>query len=119
MVQPYVGEVDETALVYVDGEYSHALRRHVPLPSAGARTVFYLDEELAPAAATPAQRAVADAALACAPRDLLYARVDLLGEAVLELELAEPSLYLEFGDRAAARLAGAIRRCLDQSSAPS
>jgi glutathione synthase/RimK-type ligase-like ATP-grasp enzyme len=113
MVQPYVGDVEETALVYLDGGYSHALRRRVPLPSAGARPVFYLDEELAPAAPTPAQRAVADAALACAPPGLLYARVDLLGEAVLELELAEPSLYLELGDGAAERLAGAIRRRLD------
>jgi glutathione synthase/RimK-type ligase-like ATP-grasp enzyme len=116
MVQPYVGDVDETALVYIDGEYSHALRRRVPLPSTHTRAVFYLDEDLAPATATPAQRAVADAALACAPGDLLYARVDLLGEAVLELELAEPSLYLEFGEGAAARLAAAIVRRLDRSS---
>jgi glutathione synthase/RimK-type ligase-like ATP-grasp enzyme len=112
MVQPYLVEAAETALVYVDGEYSHALRRIVPLPSAGERAVFYLDERLAAAEATAAQRAVADAAVACAPGDLLYARVDLLGDAVLELEVAEPSLYLEFGAGAAARLAAAITRHL-------
>ena len=112
MVQPYLVEAAETALVYVDGEYSHALRRVVPLPSAGEREVFYLDEQLAAAEATAAQRAVADAAVACAPGNLLYARVDLLGDAVLELEVAEPSLYLEFGAGAAARFAAAISRHL-------
>ena len=112
MVQPYLVGATETALVYVNGEYSHALRRVVPLPSAGERAVFYLDERLAAAEATAAQRAVADAAVACAPGNLLYARVDLLGDAVLELEVAEPSLYLEFGPGAAARFAAAISRHL-------
>jgi glutathione synthase/RimK-type ligase-like ATP-grasp enzyme len=112
MVQPYLGEAVETALVYVDGEYSHALRRVVPLPAAGEREVFYLAEQLAPAEATAGQRAVADAAAACAPGELLYARVDLLGDAVLELEVAEPSLYLGFGPGAAARFAAAISQRL-------
>jgi hypothetical protein len=108
MVQPYLHEADEIALVYIDGEYSHALRRRVPLPLAGEREVFYLDEELFPARASPPEREAADAAVACAPCELLYARVDLLDGAVLELEVAEPSLYLEFGNGAAARLAAAI-----------
>jgi glutathione synthase/RimK-type ligase-like ATP-grasp enzyme len=112
MVQPYLTGAAETALVYVDGTYSHALRRTVPLPFAGEREVFYLDEELAPATATPRQRAVAEAAVACAPGDLLYARVDLLDQTVLELEAAEPSLYLAFGRGSAERLAAAIARHL-------
>ena len=112
MVQPYLGEAVETALVYVDGEYSHALRRVVPLPSAGEREVFYLAEQPAPAEATAGQRGVADAAAACAPGELLYARVDLLGDAVLELEVAEPSLYLGFGPGAVARFAAAISQRL-------
>jgi glutathione synthase/RimK-type ligase-like ATP-grasp enzyme len=111
MVQPYL-DGEETALVYVDGGYSHALQRVVPLPAAGEHEVFYLDEELAPSLATAVQRAVADAAVACTPGDLLYARVDLLGDAVLELEVAEPSLYLELGAGAAARLAAAISQRL-------
>ena len=56
--------------------------------------------------------AIAEAALACAPGELVYARVDLMGGAVLELEATEPSLYLEFGVGAAARLAAAIERTL-------
>ena len=109
MVQPYVPDAVETALVYLDGAYSHALRRAVPLPTSGEREVFYLEEELSPAAATDRQREVADAAVACAPGDLLYARVDLLGDEVLEVEATEPSLYLAFGDEnAPARLASGI-----------
>jgi glutathione synthase/RimK-type ligase-like ATP-grasp enzyme len=112
MVQPYLGEVEETALVYLDGAYSHALRRRVPLPAAGDRAVFYLDEQLGPAEASEAERQTAERALALAPGDLLYGRVDLVGGAVLELEVAEPSLYLAFGEDAAARFAAAINKRL-------
>ncbi len=114
MVQPYLADQHEKALVYLDGRYSHAVRRRVPLPSAGERAVFYLDEQLAPGEATTAEREVADAAVGCAPGKLLYARVDLLGGAVLELEVSEPSLYLAHGDAdAATRLAAAIGRRLE------
>src|SRR5262249_37750974 len=34
MVQPFLGDVEETDLVYIDGAYSHALHRRVPLPAA-------------------------------------------------------------------------------------
>jgi glutathione synthase/RimK-type ligase-like ATP-grasp enzyme len=112
MVQPYLGDVEETDLVYIDGAYSHALHRRVPLPAAGERDVLYLEEELRPAVVTEAERAVAERALAAAPADLLYGRVDLVEGAVLELEIAEPSLYLSFGDSAAARLAAAISQRL-------
>jgi hypothetical protein len=108
MVQPFLGDAEEKALVYIDGRYSHSLRRRVPLPAAGARSVFYLDEELAPARASAGERGTAEAALACVPGDALYARIDLLGGAVLELELTEPSLYFSFGDGSAERLAAAI-----------
>ena len=112
MVQPYLGEAEETALVYLDGAYSHAVRRRVPLPAAGDRAVFYLDEQVSPGEATPADREIAEAALACAPGELLYARVDLMGSAVLELEISEPSLYLGYGEGAAARFAAAISQRL-------
>jgi glutathione synthase/RimK-type ligase-like ATP-grasp enzyme len=109
MVQPFLGEHDETALVYIDGAYSHAVRRRVPLPATEARDVFFLDEELAPIEATPEERAVAEAGL---PDGLLYGRVDLMGGLVLELEVAEPSLYLTYADGAAARFAAAISQRL-------
>jgi glutathione synthase/RimK-type ligase-like ATP-grasp enzyme len=112
MVQPYLGDVEETDLVYIDGAYSHALHRRVPLPAAGDRDVFYLDEELRPAEAGEGDRRIAGRALAAAPGELLYGRVDLVEGAVLELEVTEPSLYLGFGDGAAARLAAAISQRL-------
>jgi glutathione synthase/RimK-type ligase-like ATP-grasp enzyme len=111
MVQPFLGEIEETALVYIDGAYSHALRRRVPLPAAAAE-VLYLEEQLEAAQATAQERSVADTALAAAPDGLLYARVDVAEELVIELELAEPSLYLAFGAGAAARFAAAIERRL-------
>jgi glutathione synthase/RimK-type ligase-like ATP-grasp enzyme len=114
MVQPYLGDVEETDLVFIDGAYSHALHRHVPLPAAGDREVFYLDEELRPARAGEQERAVAEAALAAAPGELLYGRVDLVDGVVLELEVAEPSLYLAFGEGAVERFARAIVSCLEQ-----
>jgi glutathione synthase/RimK-type ligase-like ATP-grasp enzyme len=110
MVQRDLGEVTETALVYVDGRYSHALRRRVPLPAAGEQDVLYLEEELAPTQATTSERELAAAALATAPGRVLYGRVDLADGYVIELELAEPSLYLAFGEGATERFAEAIAR---------
>jgi len=107
MVQPDLGDVEETALVYLDGAHSHALRRRVPLPALATETL-YLEETLSAAEATAAERELADAALAAAPGGLLYARVDVAGGMVIELELAEPSLYLSFGEGAADRFAAAI-----------
>jgi hypothetical protein len=75
--------------------------------------VLYLEEELGPHDATAAERQVAEAALALVPGPTLYARVDLLGGLVLELEVVEPSLYLAHGEGAADRLAGAVARRLE------
>lgn len=108
MIQPYLGDAGETALVYIDGVYSHAVCRRVPLPGADTRAVLYLDEEIGPAEATRVTRKTAEAALACAPGEPLYGRVDLLGGAVLELELAEPSLYFSCGEGSAGRFAAAV-----------
>jgi hypothetical protein len=108
MIQPHLAGHEEVALVYVDNAFSHALRRRVPLPAGREQTVFFLEEQLEPAHVSPDQRAMAEAALACVPGDLLYARVDLLGDAVLEVEAIEPSLYFAFGEGSADRLARAI-----------
>ena len=112
MAQPYLGDVVEIGLVYVEGRYSHAVRRRVPLPEAGERDVLYLDEDLAATDAATADRTTAQAALACAGDGLLYGRVDLMAGVVLELEITEPSLYLTYAEGAAARFAEAIARRL-------
>jgi hypothetical protein len=75
-----------------------------------------VDENIATRAATAAERAVGEAALAVVRdrfgSDQLYARVDLLpgpdGPVVVELELTEPSLFLQYGPDSAERFAAAI-----------
>jgi glutathione synthase/RimK-type ligase-like ATP-grasp enzyme len=110
MIQPYLSGAEEKALVYIGGDYSHALLRRVQLPVAGSLSVLYLEEELEPADSSAEDRKTAMAALAHAPDTPLYARVDLLDGAVLELELTEPSLYFEFGSGSAERFAAAVSR---------
>ena len=116
MVQPYLDDVEEKALVYIDGEYSHALPAACPArPRATARSSTSTRSSR-PREAAEQEREIAEAALACAPGELLYGRVDLVGGAVLELEIAEPSLYLAFGAGAADRFARAIVGCLGRGT---
>jgi glutathione synthase/RimK-type ligase-like ATP-grasp enzyme len=120
MVQPYldaVDEVGETALLYCGGGYSHAVRKG-PLLTGPDAVVdgLYRPETIDPREPSPAERAVADAALAAVPGGpggLLYARVDLLAgpdgaPLLLELELTEPSFFLGAASGAADRFAGAV-----------
>jgi hypothetical protein len=110
IVQPYYGSVDSTgerSLIYLDGRYSHSVRRN-PLFSRRGRP---LPERLAEA--TGAMRTVADRSLGECPNELLYARVDLVSDdvgrwRVLEVELTEPSLFFVPCPRAADRMATAL-----------
>ena len=72
--------------------------------------------DVTPAEATPAQLAVARAALAAvpSPAPLLYARVDLVpgpdgAPVLMELELTEPCLFLDRSAGAPDRFAAAVR----------
>ena len=108
MVQPYLDGVDtagETALIYLDGTFSHAARKAAILSQEMSwSTGLYADEKVVPTTPTPADRALADrivahlAHLVPDGEDIAYARVDLLpspdGPVLLELELTEPSLFL-------------------------
>jgi glutathione synthase/RimK-type ligase-like ATP-grasp enzyme len=124
MLQPYLDGVDaagETALIYIDGECSHAIRKEALLDGAPTEVDgLFVEERTWPTTVTDDARAAGDAVLAAAPfspSDLLYARVDLLPDAdgrplLLELELVEPSLFLSEQPGATDRLAAAIaRRC--------
>ena len=122
MIQPYLGAVDtvgETALVFIGGEFSHAVCKGqmLRLDAEGEKVAgLYVVEEITPRSSSPAERAVADAALAAIPGGLdrvLYARVDVIPDAsgepvVLELELTEPSLFFRHDHTAAPRLAAAL-----------
>src|SRR6185503_12412402 len=119
LVQPYVEAVDEageTALVYLGGEYSHAVRKGPMLGGAEATddSGLFLAEDISAREPSDDERAAADRVMAWVDERfgrLLYARVDLLpGDepAVLELELTEPSLFLSNAPGATERLARLI-----------
>ncbi|HET6546734.1 MAG TPA: hypothetical protein VFG55_08325 [Rhodanobacteraceae bacterium] len=119
MLQPYLDRVDEhgeTALIYFNGVFSHAIRKGPLLrPGEGPTRALFAAEQIMPRVPSTEERAVADHALA-APgftRPLLYARVDLVHDAagmpcVLELELTEPSLFFAHAPGSAERCADAI-----------
>jgi glutathione synthase/RimK-type ligase-like ATP-grasp enzyme len=118
MIQPYVSSIDhdgERALVFIDGDFSHAMTKGAMLNTAADdRDALFRLEQMSLADAEADAVAFAEAVLNEEPfRGLLYARVDLVrvsdGWAVMELELVEPSLFLTYDERAARRLAEAIR----------
>jgi len=119
MVQPYLAEVDtagETALIFLDGRFSHAICKTALLaPDARYRPdseQLYLTETITARRPSDAERELAERVHEQLPASLLYARIDLLpspdGPLLLEAELIEPSLFLAHADGAADRLAGAI-----------
>jgi glutathione synthase/RimK-type ligase-like ATP-grasp enzyme len=120
MVQPYLEHVDqhgETGMVFLDGKYSHAIRKGAILrPDVVFVDGLYAKEDLGGRDPSPAEHAVAERVLSLVPggrEQLLYARVDLApgpgGKPVLlELELTEPSLFFAFSDGAEHIMARAI-----------
>lgn len=121
MLQPYQTGVDaagETALLFFGGVFSHAIRKGPMLAlDDEMEEGLYREEDISARAPSAAERALADAVLAAMPFDatrLPYARVDVIpsadGPRLLELELAEPSVFLGYSEGAAARFAAAIRQ---------
>lgn len=110
LVQPFDPRIarGETALVFLNGAPSHAFTKGPILPPAGSDPAFeetgtFAAEKLGTADPDDQVWEVGYAALEAvtrrfgiAGRDLLYARVDVIGDAIaprlLELELVEPSL---------------------------
>jgi len=118
MLQPYLGRVDEhgeTALIYLGGEFSHAIRKG-PLLRAGAALVdgLFAPEQISPRQPQPDERAVGlQACTAIGSSGPVYARIDLIRGAddapvVLELELTEPSLFFAHAPGSARRFARAV-----------
>lgn len=105
LVQPLLASVavdGEWPLVFFGGQYSHAASRRVALPRAEAGTGPSAPETRAPHQADPDQLRVARAAIDTVAARFgvpTYARVDLVRDpagqpCVLEVELAEPCLFL-------------------------
>lgn len=129
MVQPYLAKVDvdgETALFFFGGDFSHAVRKGPLLtPAMELVSAAYKPEAIEPREPSGAERLTAEqvldslAELAPAAREqMVYARVDLVpgpdgSPVLLELELAEPSMFLAFdgtgGTASAQRFATAIQ----------
>ncbi len=121
LLQPYLHAVDseeaETALVFLDGELSHAMRKgpllaldRPPVRTGWAPETMRRREPAEDVAALGRRaHALVVERFGCP----LYARVDVLRDrdgapAVLELELVEPSLFLDHAPGTAQALAGAI-----------
>ncbi|GAA2524233.1 ATP-grasp domain-containing protein [Rarobacter incanus] len=133
MVQRYLSRVDsagESCLVYIDGVFSHAVRKDAMLqrdvvPAKG----LYTPEIMTAAQATEEQYRLAEQTMDSAAKllgiersQLLYARVDMLpGDDdvphLLELELTEPSLFLAQSPGSLDRLVRAIQHRLAEGAA--
>ncbi|MGH8133281.1 MAG: ATP-grasp domain-containing protein, partial [Steroidobacteraceae bacterium] len=114
LVQPYFEGVDrhgETALIFIAGRFSHAIRKGPLLPpGAPATDALFAAEQITARVSGADELAVGERVLAGLPfGELLYARVDLIRDAagapcLLELELTEPSLFFSYAPGSAARL---------------
>ncbi|GGK73159.1 ATP-grasp domain-containing protein [Planomonospora parontospora subsp. parontospora] len=124
MVQPYLDMVEtegETSLLYFGGRFSHAVRRNPML--AGGSAAPDADNARAdlrtpePDQLALAERVLAEAAGSPGAPGVLYARVDLVrlpggDPALIEVELAEPYLFLRYAPDAAGNLARAVAEAL-------
>ncbi|WP_448061274.1 ATP-grasp domain-containing protein [Cellulomonas hominis] len=111
MIQRYLRKVDtvgETALVFFDGQFSHAVRKNALLEGPyrpESMQGLYKEEVMSSREASPAELEVAHRVVAALPDlvpgvtgPLLYTRVDLVPDdngnpVVMELELTEPSFF--------------------------
>jgi len=117
LVQPYLHEVDsagETALIFFNGVFSHAIRKG-PLLSRGEgpTQALFATEQIEAREPSAAEFDVAHRALAAIPYGTLaYARIDLLpsadGPRLLELELTEPSLFFDHAPGSSDRFAATL-----------
>jgi hypothetical protein len=124
LLQPFLESVEtsgERCLVFIEGEFSHAVGKNAL--TRGGRWAGL--PEGTPVEATSDERSTAQTILATACRlggfrPPLYARVDLARDAdgdplLLELELAEPTLFLRTHAPGLERLSTAIERRLSDS----
>jgi glutathione synthase/RimK-type ligase-like ATP-grasp enzyme len=118
MVQPFLRSVTdegEYSIMLFGGQFSHAI---VKRPKAGDyRVQPHLGGTERPCAAPPGAIDLAMAALDSAPAEAAYARVDMVRDnegrlAVIELELIEPSLWLQHAPDGGQSFVEAIREAL-------
>lgn len=115
MIQPFLPAIvseGEISLIFIDGAFSHALRKRAAVGDYRIQSLFGgREEDFTP---SPAELAQAGAVLAACPFAApTYARIDMVrlpsGElAVMEAEMIEPYLYPEQGPELGERLASAV-----------
>lgn len=121
MVQPYqrfIDEQGETGMLYFNGEYSHAFRKGAILATGeNTKNGLFTEEDISERTPRAAERELGDAAMRFVVQKFgvapLYARVDVVRGSggfpvLMELELAEPSLYVHLDADAPARFAAAV-----------
>ena len=127
MLQPYLRSVDsmgETALIYFNGQFSHAIRKEALLRAdEQASATPYASGPITASEAAADQLELAKRSLGAVERLLrldqppAYARVDLIRDddgspRLLELELTEPSLFFGQAAGSAERFATALDHLL-------
>ncbi len=120
MIQPFlrsVMEEGEYSLILFDGAFSHAIVKRAK--RGDYRVQPHLGGTEVKCEVPDGALEVARAALAAAPASPVYARVDLIRRddgllGVIELELIEPSLWLQHAPDRGASFAAAIRRRLSK-----
>lgn len=120
LLQPYLGRVDrdgETALMFFEGRFSHAIRKGPLLPPGGAATKgLFAAESITPRVPGADEMKLAEQVVAAVPFGTpLYARIDLIRDdggapCLLELELTEPSLFFGHAAGSAAEFTAAVLR---------
>lgn len=115
MVQPFVPEIQtrgEWSLMFIDGEFSHAVRK-IPTDGDFRVQIGFGGRSITDAPDGEVLRA-AQHVLSAAPSPWLYARVDGIetdvGFLLLELEMLEPSLFFAHTTSGAALFADAVIR---------
>jgi glutathione synthase/RimK-type ligase-like ATP-grasp enzyme len=120
LLQPYLESVDtdgETALMFFDGRFSHAIRKGPLLPrgsTASPAVGLFAPEKVTSRTPGADELRVAEQVLAALPFEApLYARVDLIRDSqgaptLLEIELTEPSLFFAHASGAAERFAAEV-----------
>lgn len=117
LIQPYLAQVDskgETALIFFNGIFSHAIRKGPLLQlDEGPTNHLFAPEAITTREPGSDELAVAHQVLEAMPfSSVAYARVDLLpsprGPMLLELELTEPSLFFQHAPGSAERFAASL-----------
>jgi O-ureido-D-serine cyclo-ligase len=120
LLQPYLERVDrdgETALMFFEGHFSHAIRKGPLLPPGGtATTGLFAEETITPRVPGAEEMRLAEKVVAAVPFGTpLYARVDLIRDdsgapCLLEVELSEPSLFFAHAAGSAETFTAAVLR---------